>query len=181
MRPEGIDAISHFHNPACHLPAVVRLEPMSEGDFQESLDRAIPRHAAEQVRQGLWTKEDAVEASRLEFDQLLPLGRETADYHFCQVVDEGTGSRIGETWYVVRSRGGKTQFWVDWIWIEPQFRRRGAATQVFRQLEEEARKLGADRVGLHVRNDNDAAKAPYTKLGYRTTNLRMVKLLSPLL
>jgi len=60
---------------------------MSEGDFQESLDRAIPRHAAEQVRQGLWTKEDAVEASRLEFDQLLPLGRETADYHFCQVVD----------------------------------------------------------------------------------------------
>ncbi|EQD50355.1 GCN5-related N-acetyltransferase, partial [mine drainage metagenome] len=135
--------------------------------------------AADQVSRGIWTEEEASEASRAEFAELLPQGRETPHYYFSNIVDEESGSRVGETWYSVRAKGGKTQFWIDWIWIEPQFRRRGYATQVFRHLEEEAGKMGADRIGLHVLTDNDGATALYSKLGYRTTNLRMAKILGP--
>ncbi len=158
---------------------MIRLEPMSEAEFQASRDRAIPRHAADQIRRGLWREEEAAEASRAEFTELLPQGRETPDYHFSSIVDEESGSHVGETRYSVRAKGGKTQVWIDWIWIDPQFRRRGFATQAFRRFEEEARKLGADRIGLHVFADNDGAIVLYSKLGYRTTNLRMAKLLGP--
>ncbi|MFY9716610.1 MAG: GNAT family N-acetyltransferase [Thermoplasmata archaeon] len=158
---------------------MIRLAPMSDADFQASRDRAIPRHAAEEVRRGFWTEEEAIQASRTDFAQLLPQGSQTPHHHFCTIIDEGSGSRVGETWYVAEAKGGKMQFWIDWIWIEPQLRQRGYATQTFHHLEQEARAVGADRIGLHVLADNDGAIALYSKLGYRTTNLRMSKLLSP--
>ncbi len=158
------------------LPAV-RLEPMTELDFQESVKRAIPRHAAEQVRRGFWTEAEATDASRAEMAQLLPQGRATPHYHFCNIVDARDGSEVGETWYNVQVKGGKAQFWIDWIWIEPQLRRRGYASQVFRHFETEAAEQGADRIGLHVLADNDSALALYSKLGYVTSNMRMTKLL----
>ncbi len=169
---------SHRTEKSPGLPAV-RLESMSEADFDASRDRAIPRHAADQVRRGLWTEEESLEASRVEFAQLLPQGSATPHFHFCNVVDESTKSVLGETWYSVRAMGGKVQFWIDWIWIEPRYRRRGYATQVFRYFEKEAAKLGADRIGLHVVVENDGAIALYSQLGYQTTNLRMTKLLNP--
>lgn len=98
---------------------MVRLEPMTEEDFRASREREIPRHAAEQVREGLWTQESALEASRSDFDQLLPQGRETPNRHFSNIIDEKSNTRVGETWYLVAEKGGKTHFWIDWIWVEP--------------------------------------------------------------
>jgi ribosomal protein S18 acetylase RimI-like enzyme len=157
----------------------IRLEPMNEAEFQVSLQRAIPRHADLQVRLGLWKASDALAASRAEFAQLLPKGRGTPDYEFRHIFDANAESRVGEAWTVVRNRGGKVQFWVDWIWVEPSARRRGVATAVFRILEQEASGSGADRVGLNVRYENAEALALYTKLGYRPTHLRMSKVLGP--
>lgn len=158
---------------------MVRLEAMSEEDFEASVCRAIRRHAADQVRRGVWTEDEADRASRADFAELLPHGRETPSFHFCNLVDERDGSRVGETWYNVRMKGGKTQVWVDWIWIDPPFRRRGHASNVLRHFEAMAVKLGADRVGLHVLSDNEIALALYAKLGYRTTDVRMAKVLHP--
>jgi ribosomal protein S18 acetylase RimI-like enzyme len=157
---------------------MIRLDPMDEAEFRASLERAIPRHADLQVRLGFWKVRDALAASQSEFAQLLPKGRDTPDYTFRHIVELSTQSRVGETWTIVRSRGGKVQFWIDWIWIDPSARRRGYATEVFRSLEREALRSGADRIGLNVRYDNAEAMSLYTKLGYRPTHLRMSKVLT---
>ena len=78
---------------------------------------------------------------------------------------------------MVKERGGKVHFWIDWIWIERQYRRQGFATATLRILEQEARKLGADRTGLTVRTDNPGAVALYSKLGYANERMQMTKLL----
>ena len=158
---------------------MVRLEPMSEEDFQKSLARDIPRYAEELVRRGLATEDHALEASRTDFTQFLPNGRETPHHHLSNAVDDAVGARVGEAWYTVQERGGKTQFWIDWVWIEPKHRRQGYATQTLRSLEEEARRAGADRTGLSVWTDNPGAMALYSKLGYTTVHMRMSKSLSP--
>jgi ribosomal protein S18 acetylase RimI-like enzyme len=158
---------------------MVRLEPMSEEEFQATLGKAIPRHAAARVRRGFWKEEESLEASRTDYAQMLPQGLETPHRHFCNLVDEESGARIGEAWYVLQSKGGKTQLWIDWIWVEPEFRRRGYATQVFGRLEEEARARGAGRVGLHVVSENEGALALYDKLGYAVTDLLMAKVVAP--
>lgn len=154
---------------------MVRLEPMTEVEFETSKAQAIPRHAASQVRHGLWLQDRAEEASRADFAQLLPQGRLTPNYRFANVVDEATDSRVGETWYSVHEKAGKTTLWVDWIWIEPEFRRRGFATQTLLALEAEATHLGAYRTGLHVVADNEGARELYSKLGYVTTDMQMEK------
>src|SRR5579863_2144297 len=162
-----------------HSPSI-RLEPMSEEDFQTSKRRGISIRAEEHIRRGLWTSADAEAASAADFEELLPQGRETPHFHFCNIINELDGSRIGEAWYNVRTKGGKTQFWVDWIWVDPAYRRQGYATQVLWLFEKLATDFGADRVGLHVLADNYVALALYAKIGYQTTNMGMAKPLRPL-
>jgi ribosomal protein S18 acetylase RimI-like enzyme len=157
---------------------VIRLEPMDETDFREFVQRTIPRYAARKVERGLWKEEGALETSRADYARLLPQGRETPDHHFCNLRDAASGTRVGEVWYTAPVRGGKVQFWIEWIWVEPEHRRRGYATQALDRLEEEARRLGAERTGLNVWMDNPGAVALYSKLGYTTANMAMTKSLN---
>jgi RimJ/RimL family protein N-acetyltransferase len=158
---------------------MIRLEPMTPSEFDAALQRSVERHAADSVRQGLWTQEAALEASRSEFGQLLPQGHATPGRHFCNVFDSESGSLVGETWYSIRSLGGRTELWVDWIWTEPPERRKGYATVVLEELMDRARALGADRVGLSVLADNSGAMALYTKLGFLPNRIRLLRNLAP--
>jgi RimJ/RimL family protein N-acetyltransferase len=47
--------------------------------------------------------------------------------------------------------------------------------QAMTKLEGEAKRLGLDRIGLHVFGHNSAARPLYEKLGYVPTNINMVK------
>jgi GNAT superfamily N-acetyltransferase len=152
---------------------------MTPAEFEECLAREIVRVAADFARRGVWTEETALEASRSDFADLLPRGFETPNYRFCKVVDERTGGRVGETWYVVVRKGGKVHFWVDWIWIDPPFRRKGYATRLLQKLDDEAVREGAERIGLSVVTDNPEALALYTKVGYTPTRMHMSKTLGP--
>lgn len=64
------------------------------------------------------------------------------------------------------------------IEIDPRFRRRGYAMQAMTRLEDEARRMGLDSIGLHVFGHNTAARPLYEKLGYVATNINMSKRLS---
>jgi ribosomal protein S18 acetylase RimI-like enzyme len=154
---------------------VIRLEPMSEAEFQTSLERAIVRHAEYRTAAGTWTAERALEVSRAEFAELLPDGRGTPDHQFCHVVDDRNGRVVGETWYRAQERGGRLQFWVDWVWIDPAHRRRGYATRLLLLLAAKAEKLGAIHLGLSVVADNTNAIGLYSKLGFRVTRMQMTK------
>lgn len=152
---------------------------MTEEEFEEAMHRAIPRRAANGVRRGQWKEEDALEAARAEYAGFYPQGLHSPGHTFLKVVDEETGARVGETWYVAEPEGGKIRFWINWIWIDPEFRRRGYAKEVLAQLGKEASRRGADRIGLYVFADNPNAIDLYSKLGFVTQSLGMVKPLEP--
>jgi ribosomal protein S18 acetylase RimI-like enzyme len=154
---------------------VIRLEPMDEADFQAFVERSIPRRAAKWIERGIWTEAQALATSRSNYLQRLPKGRDTPGNHFLKVVEPASGSAVGEVWYRAEEQGGKLQFWVEWIQIEPDHRRKGYATDVLRILEETAKERGADRVGLTVWVDNPGALRLYSKLGYSSANVNMTK------
>lgn len=151
---------------------------MGPTDFEEFLERAIPRRAERFVARGIWAGPEAPEASRRLYEKAFPQGLATPNQHLCRIVDSSTDARVGEAWYTTERQGGTVQFWVEWISIDPPFRRRGYATAALRRLEEEARKLGATRIGLLVWEDNPGAVELYRKLGYSTASRNMVKPLS---
>jgi len=156
---------------------MIRLQPMSETEFGTFLERAIPRRAERYARRGVWAEEQAVAASRALYSRLLPNGLHTPGHHFCHIVDQAAGTRVGEVWYKAGDEGGVVQFWIEWIWVEPEHRRRGFATGALRLLEQEARRLGATRLGLDVWLDNPGAIELYRKMGYSATSMSMVKAL----
>jgi ribosomal protein S18 acetylase RimI-like enzyme len=154
---------------------MLRLEPMTEAEFSEFVERAVPRRAARMVARGVWAEPRSIEASRAAYRRAFPQGRATPDEHVCHLVRTADGARVGEVWYSTRSEGGLLQFWIEWIWVEPQFRRQGLASAALTLLEEEARQLGAARLGLDVWMDNPGAVELYRRLGYGISRASMVK------
>ncbi len=158
---------------------MVRLVPMTESEFRAAVERSVPRHAERSVQRGEWAPEGALEASRSELLEAMPEGLATPGRFFATITNETDGRRVGEVWYSSRRHGGKIRFWVEWLWIDPEHRRRGYAAQALEQLAAVAVAHGADRMGLYVYVDNPGAVALYTKLGFVTKNLSMVRALRP--
>jgi len=157
---------------------VLRLDPADENDYQEFLNRVVPRLAELQVKRGLWNEDGALESSKAVYAGLLPQGLATPKLWLRTLVDDGSNARVGEVLYKVEELGGKVDFLIEWIWVDPQHRRRGYATQALLQLENEARRVGADRTRLFVWMDNPEAAALYSSLGYTTISMGLSKTLS---
>lgn len=174
--------------PARSLPPILRdgyafrmieLVPMRPEELSSFLDRMVPDYAESHVRSGQWSTEEAPKRARAEIDHLLPQGVDSPDQFLRLVRDPGLGRSVGEVWCSLRKQDGPPTFFVYWIGIAPSFRRKGYASEAFREVEAEARRQGAVRVALHVFGENVAARALYEKLGYGVTNLIMAKAVLP--
>jgi ribosomal protein S18 acetylase RimI-like enzyme len=73
-----------------------------------------------------------------------------------------------------------TQVWeIADVWVEPHARRRGFATALVRECEQECRIRGADEVRLTVYALNDVALGLYQSLGYDVTSHTLSRNLDP--
>jgi ribosomal protein S18 acetylase RimI-like enzyme len=155
---------------------MVSLRRMTEGEFQDFLDRNIPDYAADKVRAGNWTPEEAEQKSREEHARLLPDGLASPHQHLYTI--ELDGNAAGDLWLSSDPRlAGGAGFIFD-LFVVEEFRRRGIATEAMRLLEGEASRLELSGLSLHVFGDNLGARALYEKLGYEIRNIAMAKSLS---
>ena len=152
---------------------MVTLRGMTEEEFQAFLARSIPEYAAEKVKAGNWTPDEALERSREEHVTLLPQGLATPNHHLYTI--EQAGKPVGRLWLSVDQHiAGGAGFIYD-LFVDEPFRRRGIASEAMRLLEKEALGLGVRSLALHVFGTNLAARALYQKLGYEITNINMAK------
>lgn len=152
------------------------LVPMTEERFAAFFEESVLGYAENNVRAGRWSAEAAVAASRAEHLRLLPQGLRSPDQYLRTIVAEP--GRVGDLWYAVQGDHGPKGVWIYWIGIDAAHRRHGYAEAALRAVEEDARRLGLDRVGLHVFAFNAGARALYQQAGFETTNLVMWKTLS---
>ncbi|MFI5091199.1 MAG: GNAT family N-acetyltransferase [Terriglobales bacterium] len=157
--------------------AKIELVPMTAQEFEAWLPGEIAGYAAEHVRTGRWSEEEAVGLSRDEHTRLLPQGLATPDHRLWNIVPAGSEEAVGMLWIQVMQKPMPSVFVYN-IEIYPQFRRRGYAEQAMLKLEEEARRLGLEGIRLHVFGHNTAARPLYEKLGYVPTNIQMLKRLT---
>ena len=132
-------------------------------------------YAADKVRAGVWSADEAEDKSAKELDGLLPEGTATRDHSLYSVRDESVPAEVGILWISPRDSGAGRSLWIYDIIVHEQFRRRGYARQILDLVEDKARELGADKVELHVFGHNHGARALYDKMGYTTTSIIMSK------
>lgn len=154
---------------------MLKLNPMTPESYRRFLDRSIPSYAAEHVRSGRWTAEEANERAAAEFQSLLPDGTATPDNFCFDLHDPGRGQDVGVLWYKLQQRGNERVAFVYEIEIGVDHRRRGYASEAFRLLEQHAAAQGATSIQLHVFGHNHAARALYEGLGFQPVNIVMGK------
>ena len=150
-----------------------KLIPMTQPEFEAFLERLIPDYAADNVRAGYWSEEEALEKSRKQTISLLPDGLQTKD-HYLYTLYEGDNA-VGMIWLRAElDRPIKSGFIFD-VEIKEEFRGKGYGKQAMLLIEEKARELGVKRMGLHVFGYNDVAKNLYERIGYKVSSTNMLK------
>jgi ribosomal protein S18 acetylase RimI-like enzyme len=154
---------------------MIELISMNQDEFETYFDHAADRYARAQIRAGNWNPATAAVQANLVLDDLLPDGLDSEGQHLRTVVDPERGEKVGMVWYAAGGQGARLSLFICDLVIDPPFRRQGYGAQVLQALEEIARQQGAAALALHVFGHNLAARALYEKLGYRATDIRMVK------
>ena len=158
-----------------HNTSEVKLVEMDEGSYQEYRETLVRDYAADKVRAGVWSKEEAEGAAAKDVDGLLPEGPTTPDHHLYSVRDEALFAEVGVLWISPRVSGVGRSVWIYDIIVHERFRRRGYASRILQLVEGIARELGATRVELHVFGHNHGARMLYETSGYRATSIIMSK------
>ncbi len=140
---------------------MVRLVPIDPAQFDSYIEPILREYAAENVKAGRWTEQEAAAESRKEVEGLLPQGAATPNHHLLWIVSEA-GENVGALWVAIEPRGA---FIYD-IEVFARYRRQGYAEQAMRLVEAFARERGARKLLLHVFGDNRKARNLYQKLGY---------------
>lgn len=153
----------------------MKLVPMTQAEFDAWLEQDIRVYAGEKIRAGAWQAAEALDRSRQEHLRLLPDGPATKDHYLYTLVDESSGVSVGMLWVARVERGGKPIAFLNDIKIDEQFRGRGYGKQAMLALEDTARGLGLDTIGLHVFGHNTIARDLYLKVGYQITDYNMEK------
>lgn len=152
---------------------MLRLVPMTESEFEVYLEKTIPEYAAENVRAGYWSEEEALERSRKSYEGLLPQGVQTENNYLLRIQLEENGEKIGMVW--MKHEAPRTHGFIFDILIDEAQRGKGYGKQAMLALEEKARGLGLETLGLHVFVRNATAMKLYKGLGYEVTSQNMVK------
>ena len=149
----------------------ITITPMDEVAFERFLERTIPEYAHEKVTAGNWSPEGSVERARAEYQKLLPDGLDTPNHHLYSI--ERGGEDVGVIWLTAAEAVGDG--FILELYVNEDARGQGVASAAMRMLEDEARRLGFQKLGLHVFGHNATARALYEKLGYTVTNINMAK------
>ena len=153
-------------------PGDVRVDPMTEAEFDAFLARSSAEYALERERAGE-SRERAVRTAREQLAELLPAGRESVGHRFLNA--RRAGEPIGHVWL---DTSVPTWFVYD-VAVHPDLRGRGLGRAVMRAAAHVAATEGAIGVGLNVFAHNVAARRLYDGLGYRVTEDHYLRAVAP--
>ncbi|MGN6504344.1 MAG: GNAT family N-acetyltransferase [Tepidisphaeraceae bacterium] len=66
-------------------------------------------------------------------------------------------------------------WWIQSVYVNPEFRKQGVFTRLHQQAEHEARECGAVAMRLYVEQENTAALATYASLGLKPTRYTLLE------
>ncbi|MFB8189474.1 GNAT family N-acetyltransferase [Microbacterium sp. NPDC055988] len=153
-------------------PHVV-VAPMPEERFPRFLAASEEGFAQDLVESGRYSPEEAAAESHRQLVEELPDGLATPGQEFFTAAVDGV--EVGILWLGMRERDGRAHAFVLDIEVAADQRRRGYGRELMHAAEREARRLGADSIGLHVFGFNSAAVELYESLGYRRTEESLLR------
>ncbi|MGD0983165.1 MAG: GNAT family N-acetyltransferase [Acidimicrobiales bacterium] len=154
------------------------VRPMTSGEFEAFRSRLVREYAAEHVRAGNWTEDDAEARAAEQTHELLPQGAETPGT-LLLMAETADGEPIGHVWVGLEGRRGFPGAWIYSIEIAQDHRGKGYGRALLEVAEQETARRGVTAMGLNVFGPNTVARNLYESAGYEIATLQMHKQLSP--
>jgi ribosomal protein S18 acetylase RimI-like enzyme len=151
----------------------LRIRPMTAAEFEPYRTRLIRDYAADNVRAGNWSSEEADALAAHEADALLPAGRDTPGMLMLTAENAET-EVVGYAWLALehpRHRGA----WLYDIVVISAHRGRGYGRALLAAVEAEARRRGSESIGLNVFWANRVARELYQSADFDVASLQMRK------
>lgn len=159
--------------PAREVAPHIDVSPMTAQRFVRFAAQSEEGFAHDLVESGRYTPEDAAAESHRQMVAELPDGLDTEGQKlFTASVD---GVEVGILWFGMRERDGRPHAFILDIEVAADQRRKGYGREMMHAAEREARRLGADSIGLHVFGFNTGAVELYERLGYRRTEESLLR------
>jgi ribosomal protein S18 acetylase RimI-like enzyme len=157
----------------------IRTRPMTTTEWDALRAGLVREYAAEHVRAGNWTEEEAAGRASDQTDELLPRGIETPGVVML-MAETPEGEPVGHLWLALeRTPGSGGGAWIYDIEIRPEKRGRGFGRALLHAAEEEAARHRVGAIGLNVFGSNAVARGLYASAGYEITAMNMRKELVP--
>jgi len=154
---------------------MLRLDPMTQSEFDSYLERAVPEYAQAHIRAGDCEPGEALALAQADYASLLPVGLATPNHHLFIIRDGEVA--VGMMWFQARDKQARKSAYLFDFSIEAGQRRKGYGRGAMRLLEEKVAAMGVTRINLNVMGYNDAARALYEESGYRIAGIGMTKVL----
>lgn len=142
----------------------IKFKFMTDDDFNKFREFSIISYSRGLVQAGLYSIENAYIHSKIEFDELLPLGNHTQN-HFLYLIENIENEELGHLWFEKKLEGSIV-FICDFLILE-KFRNKGYGKQSLLLFEDVAKEKGFKKIALHVFRYNDNAISLYMSLGYK--------------
>lgn len=149
------------------------LVPMAEHAYEAWKSHGIQAFADDKEKSG-YSAQEALRLSQESYASGLPEGLNSPDNYIFTILNAAE-QPVGATWFAVKEHYGKKSAFIYDIEIDLANRGKGLGRATMTALEDEVKKLGIDKIGLHVFAFNKTAHALYASLGYQTTDLTMEK------
>ncbi|MBC7740763.1 MAG: GNAT family N-acetyltransferase [Bdellovibrionaceae bacterium] len=155
---------------------MIKLKPMTAKTFEEfkkisQTEYGTNFSTVENVALELGIK-NAVE----QFAKLVPDGLKTKDQYFFEAFDATCEIQVGYLWLGIQERFGRKVVSINEISLKVPYRGKGFGKQLMNCIEDEARRVGAPRIRLHVFHHNEIARKLYSSMGFTVSSLEMFKL-----
>ena len=149
------------------------LTPMTQPEYEAFVERAIPEFAADNIRAGYWSESEALEKSRAGYEKLLPKGLQTENHFLYTLYD--ADEAVGMIWIRADLQSPIKSGFIFELYVDEKFRGKGYGKQAMLLIEEKARELSLESLGLHVFAVNNVARNLYERVGYEVSSLNMTK------
>ncbi|MCO5141994.1 MAG: GNAT family N-acetyltransferase [Oligoflexia bacterium] len=153
----------------------IAIRKISKDEYLAWKKSSVENYAKEKMNGEGYSEEDAKELAENSFKRLLPEEENTQNQYLYSIIEIKTKAVVGTLWWGFQNLGKEKLPWVYDIVLNPEFRSKGYGKMTMLLLEEDVKKAGFQKIGLHVFGHNQVARSLYESLGYHVTNLTMQK------
>lgn len=151
----------------------VNLKLMQEHEFKNFYEISLKEYADEQVKNGIWDKDEADSKGRAYFEKLLPKGLNTEGHKIFNVHSDN--EKVGILWLHIFEKDNTLKSFIYDIKIEEIHRGKGLGKETMQALDKYCKSHKIESIKLHVFGHNKIAYSLYEKMGFETTNYYMEK------